>query len=231
MRRPQPITERHTFVAAVSVVLLAARLAWWVVFNLRQSRTRMRLERRHQPEDEEHLAEALARGSRCAGALGASGNREPVPCLSEHSPDAARVLGLEAGADDWSARPFLLGELMLQIQGILRRQDWYREAPEERSVLRCADHRIDFATCEACANRRTVTLAGKESMPMKLLVERTDPVVSREQILERIWEHRFSPSSRTIDNLMVDLRRHLEVDSRLPGHVHSVRGVGYRFTP
>jgi two-component system alkaline phosphatase synthesis response regulator PhoP len=67
-------------------------------------------------------------------------------------------------------------------------------------------------------------------MLMKLLVERRNQVVSREEILERVWGYRFSTSSRTIDNFIVRLRRYFEPDPKEPKWIHSVRGVGYRFT-
>jgi two-component system alkaline phosphatase synthesis response regulator PhoP len=67
-------------------------------------------------------------------------------------------------------------------------------------------------------------------MLIKLLVERRNQVVSREEILERVWGYRFSTSSRTIDNFIVRLRRYFEVDPKDPQFIHSVRGVGYRFT-
>ena len=66
---------------------------------------------------------------------------------------------------------------------------------------------------------------------MKLLVERQGQVVSRELILERVWGYKYGSSSRTIDNFIVRLRRYFEADPRRPKYIHSVRGVGYRFTP
>ena len=66
---------------------------------------------------------------------------------------------------------------------------------------------------------------------MKLLVERQGQVVSRELILERVWGYKYGSSSRTIDNFIVRLRRYFEADARRPKYIHSVRGVGYRFTP
>jgi len=161
----------------------------------------------------------------------ATGSRVPVLFLTARSTDADRLLGLKVGADDYVAKPFLLEELILRIQGIFRRQDWYRTAPEQQEVFRFGDNEIDFRTFEARAEGRTITLTEKECMLMKLLAERKNQVVSREEILERVWGYRFSTSSRTIDNFIVRLRRYFEDDPKSPSFIHSVRGVGYRFTP
>jgi len=160
----------------------------------------------------------------------ATGNRVPILFLTARAADADRLLGLKVGADDYVPKPFLLEELILRIQGIFRRQDWYRTPPEKQEVYEFGGNRINFLTFEAEAKDRTINLTEKECMLMKLLVERENQVVSREEILERVWGYRFSTSSRTIDNFIVRLRRYFEEDPKKPCHIHSVRGVGYRFT-
>jgi two-component system alkaline phosphatase synthesis response regulator PhoP len=163
--------------------------------------------------------------------LRAGGSRVPILFLTAKSSDADRLLGLKVGADDYVAKPFLLEELILRIQGIFRRQEWYKTAPEDREAFSFGDNRVNFRTYEATTADRTIQLTEKECMLMKLLVERRNQVVSREEILERVWGYRFSTSSRTIDNFIVRLRRYFEQDPKQPVHIHSVRGVGYRFTP
>lgn len=161
----------------------------------------------------------------------ATGSRVPILFLTAKSSDADRLLGLKVGADDYVAKPFLLEELILRIQGIFRRQDWYQTPPDQHEVFRFGDNEVNFLTFEAMAKGRTVRLTEKECMLMKLLVERQNQVVSREEILERVWGYRFSTSSRTIDNFIVRLRRYFEAEPKRPIYIHSVRGVGYRFTP
>jgi two-component system alkaline phosphatase synthesis response regulator PhoP len=162
--------------------------------------------------------------------LRAAGNRVPILFLTAKSSDADRLLGLKVGADDYLAKPFLLEELILRIQGILRRQDWYREPAEEQEVFRLGDSEVNFRTYEANAKGRIISLTEKECMLLKLLVERKNQVVSREEILERVWGYRFSTSSRTIDNFIVRLRRYLEPNPKQPQFIQSVRGVGYRLS-
>jgi two-component system alkaline phosphatase synthesis response regulator PhoP len=162
--------------------------------------------------------------------LRSTGSKVPILFLTAKSADADRLLGLKVGADDYVAKPFLLEELILRINGIFRRQEWYSTAPDEQEVFRFGDNEVNFQTYEATNDGRTVRLTEKECMLMKLLVERRNQVVSREEILERVWGYRFSTSSRTIDNFIVRLRRYFEPDPKTPQYIHSVRGVGYRFT-
>ncbi len=162
--------------------------------------------------------------------LRATGSRVPILFLTAKAADADRLLGLKVGADDYVAKPFLLEELILRIHGVFRRQEWYSTAPADQEIFKFGDNEVNFLTYEATTGGRTVGLTEKECMLMKLLVERRNQVVSREEILERVWGYRFSTSSRTIDNFIVRLRRYFEADPKEPHYIHSVRGVGYRFT-
>ncbi len=160
-----------------------------------------------------------------------SGNRVPVLFLTARNTDADRLAGLRHGGDDYMTKPFLLEELVLRIRGILRRQEWYQTPVAERGIFKFGDNEVNFRTFKAKGPRGEVQLTEKECMLIKLLVERQGQVVSRELILERVWGYRYGSSSRTIDNFIVRLRRYFEQDPRNPKFIHSVRGVGYRFTP
>jgi DNA-binding response OmpR family regulator len=159
------------------------------------------------------------------------GNRVPVLFLTARNTDADRLQGLRHGGDDYMTKPFLLEELVLRIKGILRRQEWYQTPVADRGVFRFGDCEVNFRTFRAKGPGGEVQLTEKECMLMKLLVERQGQVVSRELILEKVWGYKYGSSSRTIDNFIVRLRRYFEPDPRRPRYVHSVRGVGYRFTP
>jgi DNA-binding response OmpR family regulator len=159
------------------------------------------------------------------------GNRVPVLFLTARNTDADRLQGLRHGGDDYMTKPFLLEELVLRIKGILRRQEWYQTPVADRGIFRFGDSEVNFRTFKAKGPGGEVQLTEKECMLMKLLVERQGQVVSRELILEKVWGYKYGSSSRTIDNFIVRLRRYFEPDPRRPRYVHSVRGVGYRFTP
>ncbi|MCE2557949.1 MAG: response regulator transcription factor [Acidobacteria bacterium] len=154
----------------------------------------------------------------------------PVLFLTAKAGVDDRIRGLEAGGDDYLAKPFHLTELLLRVQAILRRRAW-RAAETSPDVVRFGDNHFDFsAFAGASWDGKTQQLTQKEAMILKTLAEREGEVVSREDILDRVWGYEAFPSSRTIDNFVLRLRKRFEPDPERPRHFHTVRGVGYRFT-
>ena len=91
---------------------------------------------------------------------------------------------------------------------------------------------MDFKAQEArTARGEKILLSKKESMVLKLLVENAGEVVAREKILQSVWGYNVYPTTRTIDNFILNFRKYFEEDSRHPRFFHSVRGVGYKYTP
>jgi two-component system, OmpR family, alkaline phosphatase synthesis response regulator PhoP len=162
------------------------------------------------------------------------GLRTGVLFLSAKGETNDRITGLEAGGDDYLAKPFHLRELLLRIATILRRQHWFTAAlePDRSSTYAFAGHQIDFSAWTIkLEGGHLETLGEREAMMLKLFVENPNRVVSRNEILDRIWGEDNYPSSRTVDNFIVRLRRILEPDPSAPKYLHTVWGVGYRFTP
>jgi two-component system, OmpR family, alkaline phosphatase synthesis response regulator PhoP len=162
------------------------------------------------------------------------GLRTGVLFLSAKGEANDRITGLEAGGDDYLAKPFHLRELLLRVATILRRQSWFTATlePDRTSTFAFAGHQIDFAAWTVqLANGTLENLGEREAMILKLFVENPNRVVSRNEILDRIWGEDNYPSSRTIDNFIVRLRRILEPDPSRPKYLHTVWGVGYRFMP
>jgi two-component system alkaline phosphatase synthesis response regulator PhoP len=156
------------------------------------------------------------------------GLQTPVMFLTVKSDADDRIRGLEAGGDDYLAKPFHLKELLLRVSAILRRSDWYRRADDSVSF---AGNEIDFTTYQARAwDGSEHTLTHKEAMILKMLSEHAGSIVPREDILDRVWGYEVFPSTRTIDNFIVRLRKRFERNAEAPAHFHTVRGVGYRFT-
>jgi two-component system alkaline phosphatase synthesis response regulator PhoP len=89
---------------------------------------------------------------------------------------------------------------------------------------------VDFSNRMVKTNREKVQLSQKESMILKLLIEREGETVSRDEILEKVWGYHLFPTNRTVDNFMVRLRKIFEANPSDPKYFHSVRGEGYRFT-
>jgi two-component system, OmpR family, alkaline phosphatase synthesis response regulator PhoP len=160
------------------------------------------------------------------------GNQVPILFLTARSALDDRIRGLESGGDDYLAKPFALEELLLRVAAIVRRRRWY--APESRpqdDALEFEGNRVDFRTYLGTSwDGREEALTHKEAMILKYLVEREGEITSREEILERVWGYDVYPSTRTIDNFIVRLRKRFERDPEQPRHFHTVRGVGYRFT-
>ncbi|MCA9001080.1 MAG: response regulator transcription factor [Planctomycetes bacterium] len=161
------------------------------------------------------------------------GNQTPVLFLTAKGTTEDRIHGLELGGDDYLAKPFALRELLLRVSVILRRERWYRSEPQpgEGTHLSFAGNEFDYRSYNGTSWDGTEQqLSHKEAMILKTLAERDGEVVSREFILEQVWGYEVFPSTRTIDNFIVRLRKRFEREPDQPRHIHTVRGVGYRFT-
>jgi two-component system alkaline phosphatase synthesis response regulator PhoP len=159
------------------------------------------------------------------------GDNTPVLFLTARGDSADRVRGLEAGGDDYLAKPFHLRELLLRVRAILRRWDWYQSASAaEGAMLRFGGNEVDFRAFRARSwNGFAQELTEKEAMILKVLAERPGEIVSREDLLERVWGYDVFPSTRTVDNFILRLRKRFERDPANPRHFLTVWGVGYRF--
>ena len=164
----------------------------------------------------------------------AEGCDVPVLFLTAKGSVEDRVRGLEAGGDDYLPKPFHLRELLLRVGAILRRKGWYAEplsGDGGDDVLRFAGNEFDFRSFRGRSwDGDEQALTHKEALILKALAERQGEVVSRDEILEKAWGYEVYPSTRTIDNFIVRLRKRFERDPESPCHFHTVRGVGYRFT-
>lgn len=155
-------------------------------------------------------------------------NRE-VPIIFLTAKDTAmdRITGLKRGADDYLTKPFNLEELLLRVSNLIRRTN--RTVENTSDVYEFDGRRINFATYEAEVNGEVISLTKKETMLLKLLIDRKNEVVSRQQILQSVWGYDVYPSTRTIDNFILSFRKYFELDPRNPQRFLSIRGVGYKF--
>ena len=157
----------------------------------------------------------------------------PILFLTAKAGVEDRVTGLDAGGDDYLPKPFHLSELLSRVRAILRRREWYSNsiAANPAAVLRFGDNEVDFRNYSGRAfDQQEHQLTHKEAMILKVLSERDDQIVTREEILDQVWGYELYPSTRTIDNFIVRLRKRFEPDPENPRHFHTVRGVGYRFS-
>ena len=159
------------------------------------------------------------------------GNDVPILFLTAKSDLRDRNRGFEDGADDYMSKPFHLAELLLRVAAILRRSRWYKRSTLDRPVIYFGDNEVDFRTYRGhSADGTEHELTHKEALILRLLAEKEGQVVSRDEILDVVWGYEAFPSSRTIDNFILRLRRRFERDPRTPRYFHTVHGVGYRFT-
>jgi two-component system alkaline phosphatase synthesis response regulator PhoP len=140
-----------------------------------------------------------------------------------------RVVGLKLGADDYLAKPFEPPELLARIEALLRRVK--KQNLPRVARFQFGNVEVDFERGDARKNGVPVSLTGKELELLRCLIDRRGNVVSREELLEGVWEYQPGVSSRTIDVHIAWLRQKLEDTPQSPRHIHTVRGVGYRFSP
>lgn len=157
-------------------------------------------------------------------------NEVPILILSAKNNSEDRVLGLKKGADDYLTKPFNLEELLLRIQKLVQKNKRLQDRSTVGDTYSFGGHTVNFKAQEALtATGEKIPLSKKEAMLLKLLVENKNEVVPREKILQSVWGYNVYPTTRTIDNFILNFRKYFEEDSRNPKYFHSVRGVGYKY--
>jgi two-component system phosphate regulon response regulator OmpR len=161
--------------------------------------------------------------------LRARGDHTPVLVLSARAADADRIRGLELQADDYLTKPFNLRELLLRIDALLRR---WPTPPAGADVLAFGGNRIDFRAMRAeCRGGEAVDLTQSEARFLRLLAGHAGSVVLRKTVVEHVFGRDAVPTVRTLDNVVLRLRKLLEPDPAQPRHLLTVRGLGFRFEP
>ncbi len=154
----------------------------------------------------------------------------PILILSAKNSSADRVLGLKKGADDYLTKPFNLEELLIRVNNLIKKSERLSSKQPIPDMYAFGKNKIDFKASEAFTKSgEKVTLTKKEIMLLKLLIENKNEVVTREKILQVVWGYNVYPTTRTIDNFILNFRKYFEEDSRNPKYFHSVRGVGYKY--
>ncbi len=160
-----------------------------------------------------------------------AGRRVPVLFLTAKGELDDRLRGLEVGADDYLPKPFHLRELLLRVEAILRRKSWFNGDSPRGDTLRFGENTVHFHARRATSwDGEEHELPEREAMLLRLLHENEGETVTRETILERLWSHEVLPSTRVVLALVEQLRLRFEMDPEAPRHLHTVRGLGYRFT-
>lgn len=154
----------------------------------------------------------------------------PILMLSAKNTSSDRVTGLKKGADDYLTKPFNLEELLLRVEKLIQKNKKIHDKDSVGETFSFGNNKIDFKAQEAVNfKQETIQLSKKESMLLHLLIENKNEVVTREKILQVVWGYNVYPTTRTIDNFILNFRKYFEEDSRNPKYFHSARGVGYKF--
>jgi two-component system response regulator RegX3 len=155
-------------------------------------------------------------------------SRVPIIMLTARGEEADRVAGLELGADDYVVKPFSARELVARVRAVLRRA---AEAGERRAegVTEIGELVVDPSRRSASFRGEELELSRKEFDLLQLLVESAGSVVTRERLLEEVWDTNWFGSTKTLDVHVSGLRKKLSDDPAEPRYLHTVRGVGFRF--
>ncbi len=151
----------------------------------------------------------------------------PIIMLTAKGEEIDKVLGLEIGADDYMTKPFSIRELLARIKAHLRREKRERKTVPE--VYRFGDVEIDFTHFKVKGKDKELDLTSLEIAILKYFIAHREEVVTREALLDKIWGYEKYPTTRTIDNHILKLRKKIEGDPSHPEYILSVYGEGYRF--
>jgi DNA-binding response OmpR family regulator len=154
-----------------------------------------------------------------------SGIKTPILMLTARAQEAEKVLGLEAGADDYVTKPFGVRELRARIAALLRRSG----VTSSPRVVRVGDVDVDFDRGEIRRGDQISQLTALEFKLLQVFIRAPGRILSREQLISEAWGPNTFVTDRVVDNHIGSLRRKLEPDAAEPRHLRNIRGLGYRF--
>ncbi|MFY0594310.1 response regulator transcription factor [Roseivirga sp.] len=152
----------------------------------------------------------------------------PIIFLTAKSEEIDKVLGLELGADDYLTKPFSLRELIARVKAILRRFK-PAESNDVSGPVTIGNLTIDFSQFTASNADGDIRMSHKEYEILQYLLEHKNEVVSRYDLLNKVWGYESQPTTRTVDNFILRLRQRIEENPNEPKHILTVHGVGYKF--
>ena len=153
----------------------------------------------------------------------------PIIMLTARGEETDRIVGLELGADDYIVKPFSAREVAARIRAVLRRTDAQGGAAKPAGPLRVGALELDPSRRSASHGGQELDLTRKEFELLELLLREAGSVVSRERLMDEVWDVNWFGSTKTLDVHISSLRRKLGDDSAAPRYIHTVRGVGFRF--
>lgn len=158
--------------------------------------------------------------------LRANNDSTPIIMLTARGEEIDKILGLELGADDYITKPFSVRELLSRVKAVLRRVP---DKDGRSPICQIGKLTLDFDQLIAHDADGDVELSHKEFEILKYFVEHQGEIISRDQFLDKVWGYEHYPTSRTVDNYIVKLRKAIEEDPVHPRHIITVYGIGYKF--
>ena len=154
-----------------------------------------------------------------------SGIGTPILMLTSKGEEMDKVMGLEIGADDYMTKPFSTGELVARVKALLRR---VKELPKDIAEYTIGDVHLDFRKQEAFKGKTAVKLSVREFEVLKYFARHEGEVVTRDMLLDDVWGYEHFPTTRTVDNYILSLRKKIENDPANPEHIVTVHTAGYK---
>jgi DNA-binding response OmpR family regulator len=158
--------------------------------------------------------------------LRAEGVNTPILMLTSKSDEMDKVLGLELGADDYMTKPFSIRELHARIKALLRR---HGEGKKDIDTIAFGNVDIDFKKQEANRKKQPLKLSAKEFEILKYFILHEGEVITRDMLLDEVWGYETFPTTRTVDNYILTIRKKIEDDPSEPKHLLTVHTAGYKF--
>jgi two-component system alkaline phosphatase synthesis response regulator PhoP len=151
----------------------------------------------------------------------------PILMLTARGQVVDRVVGLKLGADDYLVKPFEMAELLARIEALLRRVP---SSPIAAEIYQFGDVQVDFRKAEVSKGGQLLEVSAREFKLLKYFIEHRGATLTRDELLNEVWGYNAMPSTRTVDVHVAWLRQKLEANPRRPEFIHTIHGMGYKFS-
>ncbi|MBN2048834.1 MAG: response regulator transcription factor [Spirochaetales bacterium] len=157
--------------------------------------------------------------------------RVPILMLTARTQIDDKIKGLRTGVDDYLTKPFHITELLLRIKGMLKRSDWYKPIDDSKGTYRFGSRTFNFSTLTCTVDNLTKPITPLEARLLQYFFSNPGRIISRGELLTKVWETTSDIQTRTIDIFISRLRKYLEKDPSNPVFLKNIRGAGYLFDP
>ena len=158
--------------------------------------------------------------------LRSDGVKTPIIMVTSRKEEIDKILGLEIGADDYVTKPFSIRELLARVKALIRRSTY---EPGDIEEVAFANLKIDFKKQEMLRGENPVRLSATEYRILHYFIDHEGEVISRDKFLDEVWGYDSYPTTRTVDNYILSLRKKIEDDPANPKHLLTIHKVGYKF--